>query len=69
LGEIAGDRDDPGAVGTEAGPQLLQPPARAGPDQGIDRTLSLQEFLDQIAADEPGCAGDEITHRLAGYLP
>ena len=69
LGEIAGDRDDPGPVGAEAGPQLLQAAARPGPHQGVDRPLPLQQFLDQIAADETRGAGYEIAHRPAGYLP
>ena len=33
LGEVAGDRDDPGPVGSPGGPQLLEPPARARPGQ------------------------------------
>ena len=68
LGEVAGDRDDARPVGAPAGPQLLQPAARSGPHQGVDRALALQQTLDQVAADESGCAGDEVAHRVPGYL-
>ncbi len=62
LGEIARDRDDARPVGSPAGPQLLQPPPRAGSDKRVDRPLALQQSLDQVAADEAGCAGDEVAH-------
>ena len=64
LGEVAGDRHDPRPVGPPGGPQLLQAPARAGPDQRVDRALALQEPRDEVAADEAGRAGDEVVHRF-----
>ena len=63
LGEVAGDRDDAGPVGSPSRAQLLQPPSRSGPHQRVDRALALQQPLDQVAADEPGCSGDEVVHR------
>ncbi len=68
LAEVAGDRDDASAVGAPGGAQLLQPAARPGPDQGVDRALALQQPVDQVAADETSGAGDEIAHRQPGYL-
>ncbi len=57
LGEVAGDRHDSRPVGAPAGAQLLQAATRAGPHQRVDRALSLQEPLDEVAADEASRAG------------
>ena len=64
-GQIAGDRHDPGAIGAKGSAQLLKTPARARPNQGVDRALALEQALHQIAADESGGAGDEVVHRLS----
>ena len=64
LGEIAGDRHDPRPIGSPGRPQLLEPPARARPDQRVDRALALQESVDEVATDEPGRSGDEVVHAL-----
>ena len=57
LGEVAGDRHDPRPVGSPAGSQLLQAPARARPDQRVYRPLTLQKPLHEVAADEARRAG------------
>ena len=67
LGQIAGNRHHACPVGPPAGPQLLQPAARAGPHQGVDRALPLQQTLDQIAADKTRCPSHEVAHRVPGY--
>ena len=67
LGQIAGNRHHTCPVGPPAGPQLLQSAARAGPHQRVDRALSLQQPLDQIASDETRRPGHEVAHRVPGY--
>ena len=42
--------------------QLGEPALRALADEHVDRPLALEQQLDQVAADEAGCAGDEVPH-------
>ncbi len=67
LGEVADHRDDPVLLGasrlrTPLVSQLLESAARALTDEDIDRPFPLKQQLDQVAADESGCAGDEVAH-------
>ena len=54
--------DDAVVVGAPAVAQLLQAALRALADEHVDRPLALEQQLDQVAADEPGCAGYEVAH-------
>ncbi len=60
LAEIADDSDDAFLRSAPAAPQLLQPPARALAHEHVDGPLALEKLLDQVPADEPRRAGDEI---------
>ena len=62
LGEVADDPDDAVLVDAPAVAQLGEPALRALTDEDVDRPLALEQQLDQVAADEAGCAGDEVPH-------
>ena len=70
--DIQGDREQPmskgyacfkGLQAEEAhhGPARLLHPLKRQPDGSFARIL-LEQALDEIAADEPGRAGDEVIH-------
>ena len=62
LGEVADDADDPVLVDAPAVAQLLEPALGALADEHVDRSLALEQQLDEVAADEAGRAGDEVAH-------
>ena len=62
LREVADDPDDALLVDAPAVPELRQPPLRALAYEHVDRPLALEQQLDEVTADEAGCAGDEIRH-------
>src|SRR5262249_3774818 len=62
LGEVADHRNDAALLGAPAASELLQTPAGPLADEHVDRPLTLEQPLDQVAADETGAPGDEVTH-------
>ena len=65
LAEVADDADDAVLRSAPAAAQLLEPPARPLAHEHVDGALALEKLLDQVPADEPGRAGDEIGHSLS----
>src|SRR5262249_61265301 len=62
LGEVADHRNDAAILVAPAASELLQTPAGPLADEHVDRPLTLEQPLDQVAADETGAPGDEVTH-------
>ena len=62
LRQVAGDRDDPSLLGTQALDERVELAPRALPHEHVDRAIPLQELGDEMPADEPGRAGDEVVH-------
>ena len=60
--------DDAIVVDAPAVAQLLEPALRTLADEHVDRPLALEQELDQVAADEPGCAGDEVAHYVSSSV-
>ena len=58
--QIAHDGHDAVVVNAEAGLELIELVERAGPAQGVDRPLALEQFGEQEAPHETGRARDEI---------
>ena len=62
LGEVADDADDPVLVDSPAVAELGQAALGALAHEHVDRSLALEQELDEVAADEAGRAGDEVAH-------
>jgi hypothetical protein len=62
LREVTDHRDDAALLRAPAAPQLLEPAAGALSHQDVDRPLTLEQLLDQVAAYETGRAGYEVAH-------
>ena len=58
--QIADDRHDPTRLSSPACLKLLQPRPRSLAHEHVDESLSLEQPLDEIAADESGRAGHEV---------
>src|SRR5690349_9717306 len=63
LSEITDHRDDALVVDAPPIAQRREALERLFADEHVDRPLALDELGHEVAADEPGCAGDEIRHR------
>src|SRR5215211_1666876 len=63
------DPEDAVGVGPPTASKLLQPTLRALADQHVEGPLSLEQQLDEVAADEPGRSGDEVAHSLRRSYP
>ncbi len=68
LREIADDRLDARLrLGAPALDQLVQAVHRALAHEHVDVALALEQLLDEVAADEPGRAGDEVAQRISPW--
>src|SRR5690349_20673971 len=63
LAEITDHRDDALVVDAPRIAQRREALERLLAHEHVDRPLALDELGHEVAADEPGCAGDEIRHR------
>jgi hypothetical protein len=62
LGQVADDPDHAIGADSPSVAKLLEPPLRPLAHQHEDRALTLEQLLDEVPADEPCCAGDEVAH-------
>src|SRR5215208_7572607 len=68
LRQVARHRHDP-VAGAESLCERLELAARSFAHERVDGPLPLEQFLDEVPADEPCCPGDEVIHFGAATLP
>jgi hypothetical protein len=64
LREVARHRHDP-VAGAQPLRERIELPARPFAHERVDGPLPLEQFLDEVPADETCCPGDEVVHRRA----
>ena len=64
LRQVAGHRHDP-VAGIQSLRERLDLAARPLAHERVDGPLPLEQFLDEVPADETCCPGDEVVHRRA----